>query len=157
MAPELKNIELEEGLDSIKFGMTKEALKKIAGEPDEIEEFSYSEEENDHAETWHYDELEMSVAFEEINEWRLSSIAVSSPDYLLEGKKLIGLNEKEVTAVIEELGLGEIEVEDRPTLDNSEQRVLSVEEVNLNLWFEEGLVSEVQWGPIWMDDDENLN
>jgi hypothetical protein len=157
MALELKNIILEEGLGLVKFGMTKDDLKKIAGQPDEIEEFSYSEEENDHAETWHYDNLEMSVAFEELNNWRLSSIAVSSPDYLLEGKKLIGLKEKEAIAVLDEMALGDIEVEDRPTLDNEEQRVLSIEEVNLNLWFEDGVVSEVQWGPVWVDEDENLN
>ncbi|MBN2347283.1 MAG: hypothetical protein JXJ22_00510 [Bacteroidales bacterium] len=141
------------GLGSISFGMTRENFKKIAGEPDEIEKYSFSDKSDDKAETWHYDELEMSVSFEEINNWLLTSIAVSSPDFKLHGKNLIGLSKTNVEKEIAKMKLGKLEIIDISSEESPESELLSIEESSLNFWFENGMLSEIQWGPV-MEDEE---
>jgi hypothetical protein len=151
---ELKNIEIGQGIGSISFGMTKEELSEVAGKPDETEQFNYNDAEEYQAESWHYDGLELSVAFEELNDWKLSSIAVSSPGYELAGKKLIGLTKDEVVKAIKGIELGTMEFEDCSSDENPDLSVISFEESALNLWFDEGILTEIQWGILWEDENE---
>jgi hypothetical protein len=100
MKEKSKNIELGKGFGSIEFGMTREEVKKITGEPDEIENYQHDEVSDEKAEAWHFDDPEVSLAFEEFNDWKLTSIAVSSEDFFLEGKKIMGLNKEEVLQIM---------------------------------------------------------
>src|SRR5690554_6076194 len=136
-----KNIKLGSGLGALKFGMTREEVKAALGEPNEIENYNPLEEDEGQSEAWHYDEMELSANFDEEDNFKLTSLAVSSPDYLFEGVNLIGLSQEEVMQQIEMMDLGEVEMED-------------VAEESLNLWFEEGQLSEIQWGPYWDEDEE---
>jgi hypothetical protein len=144
----LKDIIIGKGIGTINFGMSKEELLEILGKPDETEQFDYDDSDENQAESWHYDELEISVSFEEINDWKLTSIAVSSSDYELEGKKLIGLNKDEVVNQIKSLKLGTMEYEDCSTDEDPDLSVITYEESALNLWFDKGLLSEIQWGEL---------
>jgi hypothetical protein len=151
-----KNIELGKGIDLLKFGMTRNQVKKLIGEPDEIEQFSFTEEEDQgQSEAWHYDELELSATFDEEDDWKLCSLSVSDPEFLFEGVNLIGLSQEEVVQQIELMDLGEIELEEVSDEEASDQQVGSLPEVSLNLWFEDGKLSEIQWGPYWDEDDES--
>jgi len=152
---ELKNIKIGEGIGSIAFGMTKEELTEVAGKPDEKEQFNYDDSDEYQAESWHYDGLELSVAFEEMNEWKLTSIAVSSPGYELGGKKLIGMTKDDVVKAIKGLDLGTMEFEDCSTDESPDLSVISFDESALNLWFDEGLLTEIQWGILWEDENED--
>ncbi len=149
-----KNIVLGKGLDNIQFGMLRENVKAILGEPDEIEEMVDEEMEEDRSEVWHYDELEISVSFDEIEDWRLTSIAVSSSDFTFEGVDMIGLSQQEALAQIELMGLGEIQIDDVTGNGEANHQIAYLHEASLNLWFDNGILSEIQWGPFWDDDDE---
>lgn len=149
-----KNIKLGSGLGALKFGMTREEVKAALGEPNEIENYNPLEEDEGQSEAWHYDEMELSANFDEEDNFKLTSLAVSSPDYLFEGVNLIGLSQEEVMQQIEMMDLGEVEMEDVAEEEVTQQMVCSIAEVSLNLWFEEGQLSEIQWGPYWDEDEE---
>ncbi|ASB50852.1 hypothetical protein [Alkalitalea saponilacus] len=151
-----KSIQLGTGIGKLKFGMTRKEVVSIIGEPNEIEEFT-PDETNDTGNSiaWHYDELELSASFDEEDNWRLTSLAVSSPDYLFEDINLIGLSQEEVMQQIEMMDLGDIELEDLSDEDLVNQQVGSIPDVSLNLWFEDGILTEIQWGPYWDDEDES--
>jgi hypothetical protein len=149
-----KNIKLGSGLGALKFGMTREEVKAALGEPNEIENYNPLEEDEGQSEAWHYDEMELSANFDEEDNFKLTSLAVSSPDYLFEGVNLIGLSQEEVMQQIEMMDLGEVEMEDVAEEEVAQQMVCSIAEVSLNLWFEEGHLSEIQWGPYWDEDEE---
>jgi hypothetical protein len=150
-----RKIEIGQGFGAIKFGMNREEIKKVAGEPDEIENYNHDEVDGANAEAWHYDEPEISFAFEEFNDWNLSSIAVSSHDFELNGKKLMGLKVDEVSKILETLNIGEVDIEDYSTEDAPDLQLITIEEAGLNLWFDEGILTEIQWSPLWDEEDED--
>lgn len=157
MNKDIQDILAGEGLGRIRFGMSREEVREILGEPDEIDTFSHSEndgESDDLMESWHYDELELSASFDELEDWRLVTLAVSSPDYLFEGKSLIGLDKEELVPVLHELGLRELEYEDWSSNENADHKLISSEEAGVNFWLDEDVLSEIQWGPLFSDEDD---
>lgn len=150
----IKDIYPGRGVDVIKFGITRDFLKTELGEPDEIDKYSYSNSDIDLTETWHYDGLELSVSFDEENEWRLSSIAVSAPEYTLKGKKLIGMTQNELMKELHNLNLGHLELEDWSSEESPDHKVISSEAFGINFWMEDGELSEIQWNPIYDEEDE---
>ena len=63
----IKEILLGEGLGDIQFGMTKNQVEAVLGKPDESETHIDNDDgEIFHSEHWHYDEYEISLAFDEI-------------------------------------------------------------------------------------------
>ena len=148
-----KNIELGKGIGSLKFGITRKEVTAILGEPSEKETIE-GDEDMGNSEAWHYDELELSVTFDEDDDWKLSSIAASSPDFTFEGVDLLGLSQEEVMQQIEIMNLGDIETEEIVGDEDEDQQVATIAEVSLNLWFEDGKLSEIQWAPYWDEDEE---
>jgi hypothetical protein len=150
----MKDILIGKGLDDIRFGMTRSEVKKVLGEPDEVDQYASSEESDDNTEAFHYDEIEVSVSFDELDDWRLSSIAVSDPAAVLEGVKLIGVSDEELLEKVSGLELGEYDREDVSSPESPDNEVISFYESSINFWFEDGKVSEIQFGPIWDDENE---
>jgi len=152
----MKDILIGKGFDNIRFGMTRQEVKKILGEPDEIDEYASSEESEDNTEAFHFDELELSVSFDEIDDWRLGSIAISDPESTLEGLNLLGISDEELLKKISILDLGESEREDVSSPESPDHDVLSFYNSSINFWMENGVVSEIQFGPIWDDENEEV-
>lgn len=150
-----QNIIIGQGIGDLRFGMPKDDVKSILGDPDEIEQYTDDEDDDNKTETWHYDELELSVSFDELTDWILATIAVSSIDFEFEGLKLIGLDYENVMKKISKLDLGEETKEDIPEEDGIKQLLVSFDDVSVSFWFEDEILSEIIWGPIW--DDEFLN
>ena len=100
------------GLDQIKFGMERSEVLEILGEPTEKELFSYSEDEEDLTEVWHYDENEMSLSFDEADNWRLIMIAASDDTFELKGKDIVGRSYEDVLSILKELDLTNIETDE---------------------------------------------
>ena len=145
-----KKIKIGIGLGEIKFGCSREELKRIAGEPTEIDTYNASGEEDGYlTESWQYDEDEFSVSFDEEDNWRLTTIAVSSPEFKINSKKIIGLSMNKVLQALENENLGDNELEDLS--DN--HKLISFINTSLNLWFENNQLSEIQWGVLWNDED----
>ncbi|MCB9189742.1 MAG: hypothetical protein H6599_10750 [Flavobacteriales bacterium] len=137
------------GVDQVKFGMVRSEVLQILGEPSEKELFSYSEEEEDLTEVWHYDDNEMSLSFDEADDWRLIMIAASDDSFTLNGKDIVGRSFEEVSSMLLEMGIKETEVEEVSEFD----KVIKIESESLNIWFDNNEASELQWGPKWSDDD----
>jgi len=150
----MRNIIIGEGLDDLKFGMQREEVVKILGEPEDVDIFDYEETE-EKSEAWHYDTIEVSAAFDEAEDWQLVSLAISSPECQINDKKLIGLAYNEALKVIETLELGELEFEDVTDEEdnNKKYKQIFAQDANISFWFDENLLSEIQWGPIWDIDD----
>lgn len=152
-----KNIIPGEGLDAVQFGLTRDEVKKLLGAPDEVEIINNEDlEDAGKTEQWHYDELEMSVSFDEIDNWVLTSVAVSGADYLFDEQPLIGLTMEEVLEFLEESDLGEPEGEE---LDSDEPgvqvEVISFPENNITFWFENQILNEIQWSPFLDEEEES--
>ena len=152
----MKNILLGKGLDNLKFGITRDEFKKIMGEPDEIETIENEEMPEDQSEAWHYDEMELSASFDKMEDWRLTSLAVSSDEFTFEGVDMIGLSEQEVMEQVEILGLGDVSIEELSDEEYNRQQIATLLDVSLNLWFDNGVLSEIQWGPYWDEEEEEL-
>ena len=150
----MKDILIGKGFDEIRFGMTRQEVKEILGEPDEIDEYLSSEEAEDNTEAYHYDELELSVSFDELDEWRLGSIAVSDPEAVIEGLKLVGNTDDDLLGKLSALDLGEYEREDVSSPESPDHEVISFYEASINFWLENGAVTEIQFGPLWDDENE---
>lgn len=149
------NIVPGEGLDAIQFGLSRDEVKALLGNPDEVESVSLDESgEGGLTEQWHYDELELSLSFDEIDDFRLTSIAVSGSDYLFDEQPLIGLTMEEVLEFLEESDMGEPEGEELESEDpDVVVEVVSFPENNVTFWFENQILNEIQWSP-FIDEDE---
>ncbi len=153
MNTDLKEIKTGVGLGILKFGMERNEVKKLLGEPTEIEKYSYTDSDEDLTESWHYDDLDLSVSFDEDLDWKLSTLAVSSDVYELKGTKLIGLDQNTLLLTLNSLGIKNLEKEDALPGDDPESVFLISDEHAITFWLEEGIVSEIQWGPLVVDDD----
>ncbi len=142
-----------EGLGELKFGLTREVVSSILGEPDEKEEYSYSDTEENLTENWHYDELELSLAFDQEDDWRLGTIAVASADYKFHDFNPIGLSKEELKAKLKEKGIEDLVFEDCSTIENLSHELLSSDSLSMNFWFDEDSLSEVQWAPLFEDEE----
>lgn len=153
MKVNITDIKIGNGLGDIPFGCTKEKLRYLIGEPDEIDSYNASGEEDGYlTEAWHYDEHEFSVSFDEEDNWRLTTISISSPQCMFNGNQLIGKGMDDVLELLGNEDFGENELDDLSD-DNIDQKLISFLPASLNLWFENGELSEIQWGVLWSDED----
>ncbi len=142
------------GLGDLKFGMTREEVSALLGQPDEIDEYTFSGAEEDRSESWHYDDIDLSMSFDSEDGWRMITIAVSSPDYLLSGKTVVGINQDELVQILQHLQLTDIKEENEAALSMPGYHLVSVPSKFMNFWLEENQVKEVQWSPKFDEDDE---
>lgn len=141
------------GLGKLKFGMQREEVKAILGNPDHQEITHYGDDAQDQSDAWEYHPLRLDLSFEEAEDWKLVIISVSSEDYHLKGSSLIGLNMDELMEELEILGIKELEIEDLSTEDHPEQKLVSSEELGLNFWLHQDILEEIQWGPQFLDEE----
>jgi hypothetical protein len=157
MKKEVRDIIPGVGLGTIKFGMTRDEVKNIAGKPDEIENVpGFDEEVNDELESWHYDEYEFSLVFDAEYEWRLVSIAVSDPYFLFEGKSIIGMPKNEVMDLLNKANIEISNVEDLSDEETPDLELVESDEAGLMVWFENEEAIEMQILPDVEDDGETL-
>lgn len=142
----MKNILKGIGVGGLRFGVYTTDIEEELGNPTE------SEPNEEGGENWHYDDLDMSISFDEDS--RLVTIAVSEESYLLEGLTLIGKDMEFVEEQVKNLNLGEAFAEKfSEDEDESEIEVIGFEESSLNLWFEDGTLTEIQFWPLFKDED----
>ena len=149
----MQEITLGQGLDNLIFGITREEVIKILGEPSEKEELE-GDEESGAMEAWHYDEQHLSLSFEEDCNWKLTSITSASPEILFEGLDLIGLSQGEVLEQMDVFNLGEFGLEDLSTEGVPNQTIATNTDFSLNLFFDHDILTEIQWGPFWDEESE---
>lgn len=141
------------GLGEVKFGMSREEAASLLGEPQAKEVVSYSDEEDEKSDSWEYQDLRIDLSFEEAEDWRLVIISVSSEEYLLNGKTLIGSDQEELMTELAQLEISDLMVEDLSDEQNLNQQLISSELLGINFWLVEDTVQEIQWAPLFIDDD----
>ncbi len=147
MSIDLINIEPGAGLGAIKFGMIRQQLRMLLGEPDDKEQYEQGHFRKEKTEAWHYDEMELSLGFDEVEDWRLVELSVTSNKYLLNGKPLIGLNRLEAIRVLNNMNIKDLVFES----PDPNQNMIASENTGIVLWLDEGVVSEIQWGALLKD------
>ncbi len=151
-----KNILLGKGLENLPFGISKEEFEKTLGKPDDIE--IYEDDEYGITENWHYDAFELSATFEDVDGLILTNLAVSSPEFTFDGSDFINRSLEEVIQQIELLDLGEIEIDNmnEEGEEDLSQIMVSIPDVSLNLWFDDGVLTEILWAPFWDEEEEEF-
>ena len=152
MRKKIKEIKLGEGVGEVKFGMLREQVKRILGSPTAIEREEHSEEE-DATETWDYDSYGIAFSFDEEEDWKLETITISSSFYELNGIGFIGKGMEEVQNLIESMSLGEMSFEDYSSEDKPHYELLDVDASNLFFWFDKEILTEIQFGVLWEDEE----
>ena len=139
-----KEIKLGSGIGELKFGISPENVLDIMGEPDEKHRENFSDEDVDfYAEEWHYDSLELSLSFDMLESLELSTISVSSKNYLLNGQQLIGQTRSDVEKAINSMNLSS-DWEEIKNIDDGGD-LISNEVEGLSLWYEDNILTEIQW------------
>jgi hypothetical protein len=149
MIDSIREIRPGKGLGELSFGQTRSQVIDLLGEPTEKETYTLSEDDDDKTESWHYDDYDLSLSFDEDNNWKLSSIAVSSDDYLLEGQSLIGKTKEEVLQQCAANNWGEPEEDDEVASDTGGSSLVHIDKSSLSFWFEDGALTELQIGPFY--------
>ncbi len=144
---EMKNIKKGVGLGNLKFGICTTDVEEELGNPSEAEK----NEDEDEGENWHYDDYDMSMSFDADS--RLVTIAVSDESYLLEGVSLIGKDVEFVEEQVKGMDLGESFHEEMSEGEDGGVSVLGFEDSSMNLWFEDGILTEIQFWPLFKDED----
>ena len=153
MKKALIEIKPGQGLGVLKFGMSRSEVKLLLGEPSFIDEYSHSDSTNDLTESWEYDDLALSISFDEEENWKLTMISVTADFYQLEGKSLIGLKEENIIAALTSLKFEDAALEDCSEIEGENHKVIEIEEKSINFWFIDSVLDEIQWSPLFIDDD----
>lgn len=157
MKPQIKQIIPGVGIDSLKFGMTRDEIRNLMGAPEEIDNIPDEDDKMiDSLESWFYDELELTLVFDEDYEWRLVSIALSDEHYTLFGDSIVG---RPVPDVIDILKKHKVEITDRVDAsdpENPDMEIIESENEGLMIWAMDGEVIEIQIVPEMDEDGSTL-
>lgn len=149
----IKNTEIKlgQGLDEIKFGFPTAKVVDMFGEPDHIDE--YEHEDGEKTLTYFYYELGIDLVFDSEDDFKLGSISIVNPEFHLKNDLKVGISRDEVIEVAKKLGLSEPEDVAVATEEFPTHSLLSFEKENLDVWFDDGMVSEIDFGPFWQDEN----
>ena len=135
MSIKVQQILLGKGLNDLPFGASQDQVEAILGKAEEKDELDMRGEKSI---AWHYWEMGLSLNFDESQDYRLSSMDVASPEVELLGVAMIGKSREWVKDFLDKQAIGESQEE--------VQRGLLYPDANLSLWFNGGVLEEIQWG-----------
>jgi len=153
MKQQLKEIKPGYGLGVLKFGMSRAEVKLMLGEPSFIDKYSHSDSQNDLTESWEYADLEISLSFDEEEDWKLTVMSVTSNFYELDSKSFVGLSEEKALEKLTSFDEEELYLEDCSEIDGEDNKVIEIVDKSINFWFIDGVLDEIQWSPFFIDDD----
>jgi len=131
------------GLDTIRFGMKRDDVQAILGPPEERTAYKLDDYST---EAWYYWSQGISLNFDEELDWRLTTIEVDSPDAELIGHRPIGMNRQALRTLLEGLTV---------EWTDDEMEPIRVAEWEMDIYFEDGVLGQVQWSvPLDADDSE---
>lgn len=143
---EENEIILGTGMGPLRFGATRDEVRALMGEPEEIEE-SEEEDEFEH-QAWNYLEEGYSLYFDREDDYRLSCIETDHPGMRLFGELIHGQSPEQIQELMRKQGLEASEVE---KMDTGETRV-SYEKEMIDLYFDEDELQFVNFGVFISED-----
>lgn len=153
MRKNIKHIEPGIGLGELQFGMSQDDVKNLLGLPDEIEIYEYLTETKERHEQWSFNELELEVYFSSEEEWKFDSISVNSNYYELWNTIKVGQKMKQVVQTLKDLKVDDYLCEDISTIESPDHKLFELNESDVNLWFDNRELSEIQWSPKFKDEN----
>ncbi len=150
------------GLGELLFGATFQETRAILGDPDDIGRSEFDDDEDGEisvSEVWTYGDLGICAHFDDDDDFRLGMLSVSTKNFSLEGLSLMEKKEEKVLELLKPLNFGPMEEEDVLFEDDDDApdgRLVSFEEKEIEFWFEDGTLTEIQWSPFWIDDNNRL-
>lgn len=153
MKEDIKEIKIGFGLGKIKFGMERDEVTALLGKPTRVDTYAYSAEGDEMTEDWFYDDLGLSVSFDQEENWKLTTLSIEGEGYEMNGHHLIGMTEAELLAALKSIGYDDLEDDMLADEFGEEQQLISSEEKCVNFWLNGGVVNEIQWSPLFADDD----
>lgn len=137
------------GIGELRFGHSREKVIDILGEPDERE----VGDDGDELEYFHYDDLALSLTFDGVEDWKLATIICAHEDLKLYEEPVFDLDADTLIKILKSKGEKNV---DRVELSDDGIDMESVEAGDLEMlfWYEGSTMMEVQWGPLFADEDE---
>jgi hypothetical protein len=146
-------IVLGRGIGAIIFGMTKEELVYILGDPDE----TYHPEDPDKMtwETLGYDSINCTFSFDPGQEERLVEIRIENSFFHIGHKIKIGTTKEDLLYHGKEFALGDYSIRDDSDEELISHELISFEQAGLNVWIDDGIISGIQILP-WITKDGKM-
>ena len=144
-------IQIGKGFDKIKLGMSEAEVQQILGNPDEVDEITYPD--GGTSKTLSYEDQGFDLTFESDNNHRLSYISFFKDDFHIMDKIKIGVDKKKIREITQKKEFSEPILEDLSDEEFPDNELMSFDKENINLWFTEEVLDEIQIGPVWKDDD----
>lgn len=140
------------GFGDLKFGATKKEIEALFGEPQEVETIE-GDEDFMEVEVWSYWDKGHVVYFEKEYEDRCTNFETDHDDATLFGKKVFGLTEKQLIALMKENGFTDFEVEFE---EEWEEKRVSFFDAQVDFIFDEEVLVQVSWA-VGINDNEEVN
>jgi len=138
---------LKKGLNELKFGLTKDEVTKLLGNPDDKETIK---EDDANTEIWYYWEDGITVFFGEEEDWRCICLETDNENAVILGKKISDLKDSQIEELFAKSGYKEFETEEEKW---GEKRI-SIDDAVVDFYSENGEILAVNWG-VDYDDDGN--
>lgn len=143
---ETPEIRLLKGFCSLSFGETKEAVVKLCGEPEEIQNLT-DDILNNNSLVYHYWEQGFSLFFDTNKEQAFCNVEIDNKDALLFNVPVFALKEKEIIALMKQNGYA---LSDSEMHQWGEKRV-SFDSAGLDCYFENNKLVSVNFGILETD------
>lgn len=130
------------GIDELRFGMTRDVVRAIVGDPEERTVVDPGGGQQ--MEAWYYWSRGLSLHFDAEDDDRLGCIELDAEYAELNGRCLEGLTFEGLRSIFPELGLEWCGDEFEP---------VTVDHWSLNFWIEDGVLYSVQWGVLFADEE----
>lgn len=137
-------IEPLKGYGDIKFGMSREDVVSILGEPSNLEELDPIIDGNESTSVlYDYDDLGISICFEGIDEMLVTSISTSDEEAILFSERIYDMNRNQIIDLMKRNSYKEYDEEEQEG-----DTCLIYDELMLDFYFNEGELIDVVWGVI---------
>ena len=139
------------GIDKIKLGITKQQLIDIIGEPEEIDDFT--QDDGEQSDTLLYNKLGIDFTFESCEDFKLCYISMDGANFHLDNFFKIGDKKDDILQNLQTLDWDEPVIDDVSSDEVENHILFSFYNQNVDLWFIDDILDEIQIGPLWKDDE----
>jgi hypothetical protein len=143
-------IKIGKGINDILFGMKENELKEKMGIPDEIDVMA--QDDGVVTRSLEYHDHGISFSFDSDDGDKLSSIAINDKGINFAGVE-VGMTRDAVLTAGAQNEWGEAEMEDLSDDDPFSMEVVMFDKISLSIWLENDEVTEIEFGPLWADEE----
>jgi len=139
------------GIGIILFGITREELVDILGEPDETE--LPDESSGVRLESCLYNSINCSFSFDPDHDGKLVEISVENGYFHVFNLIRVGVSKEDLLAIETKIKLGKAFIKDEGSEEFPTHELISYDHLGLNLHFDDGIISKIQIRVLFNTDD----